>query len=133
MANATQDTPGMVVSRMALEGAGNVTSTTTPTGASAAVALAQPQQVSTEILTLHGATPAIALPVPAGAGARKRVVLIQDATGSRIPTWSVAGGAIKWVGAAAPTLQTAAAGTDMVDFFSPDGVNWWGTPALHIA
>ncbi len=129
---AGQDNAAQLLNKLFNEGEGNQEAITTPTSASANVAITDPAQVSITVLTLHGATPVLTLPAPA-VGKKKRVVLVQDATGSRIPSWASASGAVKWVGAAAPTLQTAANSVDMVEFISYDGVNWVGIPGLHIA
>jgi hypothetical protein len=127
-----QDSAAQSVAKLYNEGSANVESITTPTTASATVLVSLPSVASTTVLTLHGATPVITLPA-AAAGYKKLVVLVQDATGSRIPTWAATGGTVKWVGAAAPTLQTAAAAVDEVEFTSYDGVNWVGYAKLHIA
>ena len=55
--------------------------------------------------------------------------LTQDGTGSRTATWP---GTVKWVGAAAPTLTTTAAATDIVSFIW-DGTNYWGVASLNFA
>lgn len=62
----------------------------------------------------------------AAAGKHFRLVLRQDGTGSRLVTWPAA---VKWAGATAPTLSTAASSIDVVDVMSPDGVIWVGTLA----
>jgi hypothetical protein len=127
-----QDTAEQLLNKLFCEGQGNQEAITTPSTASANVIVTDPAQFSISVLTLSGATPRLTLPAPA-IGKKKRLVLVQDATGSRIPTWASASGAIKWVGARAPTLQTAAASIDMVDFVSYDGVNWVGIAQLNIA
>jgi hypothetical protein len=123
-----QDNAEKLLAMLAAKGSSNVESVNSGT----AVTLSSPTVATTTILTLNGATPAITLPAPV-AGQSKTLYLVQDATGSRIPTWHATSGAIKWVGAAAPTLQTAAASVDSVDFTSYDGVNWVGFAKLHIA
>jgi hypothetical protein len=55
--------------------------------------------------------------------------LTQDGTGSRTATWPAA---VKWSGAAAPTLSTAAGATDWVTFIY-DGTNYWGTFSPNFA
>lgn len=57
------------------------------------------------------------------------LMLTQDGTGSRTVTWP---SGVKWVGAAAPTLSTAAGATDIVSFFY-DGTNYWGVASLNFA
>lgn len=125
---AGQDSSEQLLSILNLQGSGNVEAVNSGT----AVTISDPTIASTTVLTLNGATPAITLPVPRK-GLKKRLFLVQDATGSRIPSWVVPGGAVKWVGAAAPTLQTAAAAVDSVAFECYDGVNLVGIPSLHIA
>lgn len=56
------------------------------------------------------------------------LVLVQDATGSRLATWP----SIKWVGGTAPTLTTAANGEDIVSFFY-DGTSYYGVASLAFA
>lgn len=127
-AAAPQDNAELQLQKLYNEGSGNVETVNSTT----AVTVSDPSLFSTTVLTLNGATPAITLGAPRK-GAIKRLYLVQDATGSRIPSWVATSGAIKWVGAAAPTLQTAAAAVDRVTFECYDGVNWVGAPALHIA
>ena len=71
-------------------------------------------------LTLAGAT--------AGVKCSMEILLRQDATGSRTVTWPAS---VKWVGAAAPTLQTAANTWDRVNLESIDGGATW--LAQHVA
>lgn len=96
-----------------------VVSVTTPTTGSAVVTLTYDD---VQKITLHGATPVITLPA-AVKGSQLVVYLIQDATGSRIPTYAT----VRWAAATAPTLTTAAASTDIVKFDCYDGTNWEGT------
>ena len=90
-----------------------------------------PGTASTTVATLAHATPALTLPNLL-AGQRKRLLVVQDATGSRVPSW-VAGGSetLVWQtpSGVAPVLQTAAAAVDIIDFFSPDGVTVYGVIA----
>lgn len=125
---ALQDSAEELLAKLFNEGQANVEAVNSGT----AVTVSDPNVFATTALTLNGATPAITLPAPRK-GAMKRLYLIQDATGSRIPSYVVPGGAVKWVGAAAPTLQTAAASVDRITFECYDGVNWVGAAALHIA
>ncbi len=124
-----QDTAEQLMAMLAAKGNSSVETVNSST----ALAISAPGVASTTVITLNGATPVLTLPVPPAKGASKTVYLVQDATGSRIPTWAASGGTVKWVGAAAPTLQTAAASVDSVDFTSYDGVNWVGFAKLHIA
>jgi hypothetical protein len=55
--------------------------------------------------------------------------LTQDGTGSRTATWPAT---VKWAGAAAPVLSTAAGATDIVSFIW-DGTNYWGVASLNFA
>lgn len=127
-----QDSAEQLLQKLYNEGDGAVDSQTTPTTASAVVSVSDPAVASTSLITLHGATPVITIPA-VRVGYKKTVYLIQDGTGSRIPTYAVTGGAVKWVGAAAPTLQTGAGAIDKITFESYDGVNVVGQAALHIA
>lgn len=120
------DAATLLIAQLNNQGSGLVESVNSGT----AVTISSPSTAAITVLTLNGATPAITMPTPT-VGAIKRLYLLQDATGSRIPTW--AGATIKWVGAAAPTLQTAAAGLDRVTFESYDGSHWVGSVSLHIA
>lgn len=134
---ALQDAIEQVLQRLYNEGQGNVEAITTPTTASAVVSISDPNPqgagASVSVLTLHGATPVLTLPAPR-VGIKKVLYLVQDATGSRIASWAtLGGGAVKWVGAAAPTLTTAAASVDRVIAESYDGTNWVCQAALHIA
>lgn len=88
---------------------------------------------TTTVVTLAHATPALTLPILA-TGQRKRILLVQDATGSRVPTYVAgAGQTLVWQTSTgvAPVLQTAAASVDIVDLFSPDGVNVYATVAAQ--
>lgn len=51
------------------------------------------------------------------------LILVQDGTGSRLPTWP---GTVKWPNSIAPTLTTAAAAIDMVSFYY-DGTSYHGS------
>lgn len=92
---------------------------TTPTTATATVTLTRDD---VQALTLHGATPVIAAPTPQ-LGDELVVYLIQDGTGSRIPTYT----GIRWAAATAPTLSTAAASVDIIKLSCYDGTHYEGT------
>ncbi len=63
-------------------------------------------------------------PPVSGTGGSFTLILIQDATGSRLATWPTS---VKWPSATAPTLTTAAAGVDVVTFVTTDGgTTWYG-------
>lgn len=61
-------------------------------------------------------------------GQTTTLVIIQDATGSRTITWPT----IKWVGATAPTLSTAASNIDIVSYIY-DGTSYFATYSLNFA
>jgi hypothetical protein len=125
---SVQDVAEELIGKLYNEGQANVEAVNSGT----AVTVSDPSLFSTSVVTLNGATPAITLPQPR-AGAIKRLYLVQDATGSRIPSYVVPGGAMKWAGGAAPTLSTAAGKVDRVTLESFDGVNWYGTATLNFA
>lgn len=78
-------------------------------------------------MTLTGTIASITLPSPANAGKRVAVRVKQDGTGSRLVTaWATPTGAIRWPGAAAPTLTTTANRQDHVEF-EADGTDWIAT------
>lgn len=98
-----------------------------------AASIDSPTVASTTIATLAHATPTLTLPVLA-AGQRKRLLVVQDSTGSRVPTWAAGGSqTLVWQTSTgiAPVLQTAAAAVDILEFFSPDGANVYGTIAAQ--
>lgn len=70
-------------------------------------------------LTLNGVTPAINAPTNQVTGIIYTLILIQDATGSRIPVWNAV---FKWAGGIAPVLTLTANAVDIVRFVS-DGTN----------
>jgi len=103
------------------------------TGATATIDAPDPDVGSTTtVVTLAHATPALTLPF-LKAGQRKRVVLVQDGTGSRVPSWVAASTpsaqTLLWntPNGAAPTLLTAAAAVNVVDFYSYDGTTVVGS------
>lgn len=52
-----------------------------------------------------------------------RVFLTQDATGSRLATWS----GVTWISGSAPTLKTAADAIDLLEFFyATAAATWYG-------
>jgi hypothetical protein len=75
---------------------------------------------SISLLTLTANT-AFTFPA-AAAGGQFTLILAQDATGSRVPTWPAT---VRWAGGTAPTLTTAASRTDVLTFLS-DGTYWLG-------
>lgn len=80
------------------------------------------------LLTLTGST-TITMPA-ATAGRSIFAVLIQDATGGRVPTFS----GVKWPSGTAPTFSTGANKVDTVSFYCADGATWLGfVPGLAMA
>lgn len=127
-----QDGIEQLLNKLWCEGQGNAEAVTSIAGASSVNQISDSALFSITTLTLAAATPVIKLPLPA-VGKKKVLFLVQDATGSRIASWTTLGaGAIKWVGSAAPTLTTAAAKIDKVTFECFDGTNWVGQAALNI-
>lgn len=126
---AGQDAPEQLLNKLFNEGSNNAKATTLSV-ASAVTQLDDPSVTTIEMLTLAAATPALKLPAPA-VGKVKILYVVQDATGSRVPTWQTASGAIKWQGSAAPTLTVTANKVDRLLFESPDGVNWYGSATLN--
>ena len=63
-------------------------------------------------------------PAATGRASSFTLILTQDSTGSRTVTWPVS---VDWAAATAPTLTTAAAGVDILTFFTIDGgTTWYG-------
>lgn len=76
------------------------------------------------ILTLTGAATLSFTGATNGRACAFTVVLIQDATGSRLVTWP---GSVIWPSGIAPTLTTTAAKVDVFSFLSVDGgTKWYG-------
>lgn len=66
-------------------------------------------------------------PAASGKASSLTLILIQDATGSRIVTWPAS---VKWAGGTAPTLTTTANRADLLTFITYDGgTNWFGFTA----
>ena len=93
-----------------------------------ALTVSTPNVASVSVITLNAATPALTMPAPEVAGARKVLYLVQDGTGGRAPTW--AGATINWLAGSAPTLSTAIAAIDKITLESLDGTTWEGQAAL---
>jgi hypothetical protein len=70
----------------------------------------------------------MAAPTGLVAGALYRIKITQDGTGSRTITWNAI---FKWAGGTAPTLSTAAAKVDLLEFTS-DGTNLYGRALLDV-
>lgn len=126
-----QDAAAELLNILWTRGQGNVEAVNSAAGASATNNISDPAVTSVTVMTLVAATPVIKLPAPS-IGKEKVVYLVQDGTGSRVPSFSSVSGAIKWVGSAAPTLSTAAGKIDKIVFVSIDGVNWVGQASLNI-
>ena len=60
-------------------------------------------------------------------GRRYRLRLTQDATGSRVVTWTTT---VKWAGGSAPTLTTTANKSDWIDLTYSNGA-WYGSASLN--
>lgn len=104
--------------------AGGVTAVNTANSGSA-ITLGAPATYAINDITLNAATPAITLPT-ALAGQSFTLVLRQDATGGRVPSWV---GTVKWPGGASPTLTPAASAVDVVTFVCVVAGTWLGFPA----
>lgn len=99
--------------------------------ASGGITIPDPTVQGVNTATLGQATTAFALPAPA-AGKKLRLILSQDATGSRLATFTTPSGAVQWPGSAAPTLTTTANKKDLITFECLDGVNWIGLANLNV-
>lgn len=65
-----------------------------------------------------------ATPPLLGAGAYGRVRIIQGTGGNKtITTWTTSTGVVKWPGGVAPTLSLNVGEEDVIEWYSPDGVN----------
>lgn len=74
-------------------------------------------------LTLGGNTAITFANVPiSGYQAKVKFILIQDAAGSRVPSFPAS---VKWAGGVAPTWGTAAGNEDVVEMFTYDGGVTW--------
>lgn len=82
--------------------------------------LPDPADQQTSYIRLTAAAVALTLP-DADAGKRLRLVLAQDGTGGRTPTFPANVG---WPGGAAPNWSTGADLVDVADFICVDGLNW---------
>ena len=96
----------------------------TVSASGAAQTLADPTVASVTYMTL---TANCTLTFPSAVrGKSLTLVLLQDATGSRLVTFPAA---VKWPGAVAPTLSTAAGKVDYLAFVCADGATWAGFPS----
>jgi hypothetical protein len=120
-----EDSPEELLALFASYGAPNNPNVVAASGA--AQTIPDPTVSEASIITLTAAC-TLTLPTVA-AGKRFKLVLVQDNTGTRLVTWP--GSGIKWQGAAAPTLTTTANHTDVIEFYSADGVTWLGKPSLN--
>lgn len=110
--------------------AGNDTRFTTDTVVTASIASTYTlaNAFGAYLLTMTGST-TITMPA-ATAGRSLFVVLIQDATGSRVPTFT----GVKWPAGVAPTFSTGANKVDTVSFYCADGATWLAfVPGLAMA
>lgn len=79
-------------------------------------------QGSTVKTTLNAATPALTLS-NGQTGASYVLMLVQDGSGSRVPSWVTT---IDWGANGAPTLSTGAGKIDFINIFTPDGSTFYG-------
>lgn len=126
-----QDAAAELLNLLWTQGQNNVETLNSAAGASAVNQISDPALFSITQLTLVAATPVIKLPA-AAVGKKKVIFVVQDATGSRVPSFTTIAGAIKWVGSAAPTLTTTASKIDKLVFECVDGTNWVGQATLNI-
>lgn len=75
-----------------------------------------------QLITLNSATPTINLPAPVS-GQNYILRLMQDGTGSRVPTLTPASGSVKYSNNVAPTWTTTAGKYDLVTLYA-DGTNY---------
>jgi hypothetical protein len=73
-------------------------------------------------VTLTGNTTFTFSGAAVGAARSFTLILRQDATGSRSVTWPAS---VKWAGAIAPTVSTAASKVDVLSFVTVDGGTTW--------
>lgn len=88
------------------------------------------QAVNTATLSTSGQA-SFVLPT-ASVGKRIRLYLIQDTTGSRTAAVTTSAGALKWVGAGAPTLTTTGGHADLLEFECFVAGTWVGSSKLNI-
>lgn len=60
--------------------------------------------------------------IPSGGAWSVKLIIRQDATGSRLATWPAS---TSWVKGVAPTLKTAASSVDLVELITTDGGSTW--------
>jgi|SRR5579875_1465489 len=110
--------------------AGNIN--TLGTVSSGAVALPSPTNggPATTKVTISANT-TFTLPKPF-AGATVKLIVEQDATGSRLATWSTTHGGYVHFPTATSALSVTAAYVDRVVFVSDDGVGWNATLQKHL-
>lgn len=89
-------------------------------GAAVTIPNPEAQPVSRIVLTAN-----CALTIPTSTtGETARLILVQDATGSRTVTW--VGVPVLWPGGTAPTLTTTPGKSDVVDLLADGSGNWLG-------
>lgn len=90
----------------------------------AAVTGSYTAKVGVNVITLTGNVTTFVFPTtPVGSASVVDLVIIQDATGSRLITWTASGA--KFAGGTATVLTTTAAGVDRLRFLSRgDGATW---------
>lgn len=82
-------------------------------------------------ITLTAACTLTLSAVTSGKGNTLTLILRQDGTGGRLVTWPAS---ISWLSGAAPLLQTAANGVDIITLFTVDGgTTWYGFAASNLS
>jgi hypothetical protein len=81
-----------------------------------------------QVITLTGNITSLTLTAPSGVG-NFLLRIVQDATGTRTITWP---SSVRWAGALAPVLSTAANAVDIITFYY-NGTNYYGVASLNFA
>jgi len=111
-----------VATSATLAAASTVPETVSTTSVGSAYSLPDPAVASISNITMTANT-VFTFPTPA-AGKSFTLVLSQDATGSRVPTWP---SSVKWPSGNAPTVTSTANKTDVLFFLAVDAVSWLGS------
>lgn len=126
-----EDTAEELFALFQAEGAVNVKNAIGSVTSTAANVLPDVTTAGYNTATLAVAGAVFQLPAPSQ-GKKLRLMLTQDATGSRTASITTSAGGLKWVGGAAPTLTTTAAHSDVLEFECYDGTNWVGSSKLNV-
>lgn len=96
-----------------------------------AVTLPDPSSEQTSLVTLTASTVNLTFPA-AALGSRFTLFMQQDSTGSRAPLFPANVG---WLSSGQPTWSSTAGAIDVVNFYCPDGQNWYPTwaPLIGLA